>query len=171
MYYMPDSRRLCGSNKKANMKASELMANDWILADYKVGKQVFAKVGLIDPRYADRGHDNIGFLPVPMIDDLEQYINDERSIHPIPLTEDILKANADGGSCSFDEFRSLYHLKNNGYHREISISFDKTWSVPFVEITGMGQTTIKVNMQYVHELQHALRLCGLTKLADNFKIE
>ena len=26
------------------------------------------------------------------------------------------------------------------------------------------------NLQYVHELQHALRLCGLNELADNFKI-
>lgn len=24
---------------------------------------------------------------------------------------------------------------------------------------------------YIHELQHALRLCGLNDLADNFKIE
>lgn len=95
----------------------------------------------------------------------------EHEISPIPLSEEILKANADGGSCSFDEFRSIYHLKNNGYHREISIEFDKTWHVPFVEITGMGHTTIKVNMQYVHELQHALRLCGLNELADNFKLE
>lgn len=97
--------------------------------------------------------------------------NLEEDVIPIPLTEDILKANADGGSCSFDEFRSLYHLKCNGYHREISIEFDKTWFVPFVEITGMGRTAIKVNMQYVHELQHALRLCGLSDVADNFKIE
>ena len=26
------------------------------------------------------------------------------------------------------------------------------------------------NLQYVHELQHALRLCGLNELADNFKV-
>lgn len=26
-------------------------------------------------------------------------------------------------------------------------------------------------LHYVHELQHALRLCGLTELADNFKVE
>ena len=26
------------------------------------------------------------------------------------------------------------------------------------------------NLQYVHQLQHALRLCGLDELADNFKI-
>lgn len=26
-------------------------------------------------------------------------------------------------------------------------------------------------LHYVHELQHALRLCGLTELADNFKVD
>ncbi len=28
----------------------------------------------------------------------------------------------------------------------------------------------KTYINYVHELQHALRLCGLTDLADNFKV-
>ncbi|MBQ0088527.1 MAG: hypothetical protein KBT27_04250 [Prevotellaceae bacterium] len=30
---------------------------------------------------------------------------------------------------------------------------------------------ISIQIKYVHELQHALRLCGLNDLADNFKIE
>ena len=29
---------------------------------------------------------------------------------------------------------------------------------------------LRINVFYVHELQHALRLCGLNELADNFKI-
>lgn len=29
---------------------------------------------------------------------------------------------------------------------------------------------LRINIDYVHELQQALRLCGLNELADNFKI-
>lgn len=28
-----------------------------------------------------------------------------------------------------------------------------------------------IHIYYVHELQHALRLCGLNELADNFKVK
>lgn len=28
-----------------------------------------------------------------------------------------------------------------------------------------------LNLKYVHELQHALRLCGLNEMADNFKLK
>jgi len=31
--------------------------------------------------------------------------------------------------------------------------------------------TTNVRVNYVHQLQHALRLCGLNELANNFKLE
>lgn len=136
------------------MKANELQIGDWV--SYK------NHVGLVSSLTTNGVCVNFNNSFVGA---------DDSEITPIPLTEKILKANADGGSCSFNEFRSLYHLKNNGYHQDITIEFDKSWFVPFVEITGMGRTTIKVDMQYVHELQHALRLCGLNDLADSFKVE
>lgn len=158
------------------MKETELMKYDWVMFDdesyepYEV-KRVYLQVDHFNCGNV-YGKNESGYgTYIAFCEEECQYASRRYGkVIPIPLTEEILKANADGGSCSFDEFRSLYHLKNNGYHREISISFDKTWHVPFVEITGMGHATIKINMQYVHELQHALRLCGLNDLADNFKV-
>lgn len=64
-------------------------------------------------------------------------------IHPILITEEILKKN----NIEW-EFYDCYHFefKNNG---------------AVVTLSGYP---------YVHELQHALRLVGLDDMADNFKI-
>ena len=73
---------------------------------------------------------------------------------PIPLTTEILE-------------------KNDFYYCKI----DNTYNVGEVEIyhnfcnhfsCNVCGTTVKPT--YVHELQHVLRLVGLNKMADNFKV-
>lgn len=67
---------------------------------------------------------------------------------PIPLTDDMLKANGiDEGELSY-EFYDGYHFFL--FKNATSVHVGAIW--------------------FVHELQHALRLCGLEELADNFKI-
>lgn len=84
---------------------------------------------------------------------------------PIQLTLDILKKNGWNGDYSsayplFDSFRDA----DDGY-LEISVFED-----------GEIRATINIceydlfQIEYVHELQHALRLHGLNELADNFKV-
>ena len=82
-------------------------------------------------------------------------------VEPIPLTGEILKANGfqygsheytywpdeDGAEAPFNI------LQSNRYGLRIDIRYRV------------------VTLHYVHELQHALRLCGLTEFADNFTIE
>lgn len=67
----------------------------------------------------------------------------QSTIHPIQITEEILKEN----NIEW-EFYDCYHFefKNRG-----------------VVVTLSGYP-------YVHELQHVLRLVGLDDMADNFKI-
>lgn len=73
---------------------------------------------------------------------------------PIRLTFEILVANGylfDG--TTYDWFRESKHkLKIFGF------------CAPFLVLGG-------VEITYVHELQHALRLCGEDEVADNFKVE
>lgn len=50
-----------------------------------------------------------------------------------------------------------------------------TWWRPegedFFKITIMSEvSSLCTKIEYVHELQHALRLCGLDELANNFKV-
>lgn len=85
----------------------------------------------------------------------------EMEYEPIPLTEGILKANG---------WRYDYIFKIWVYEDEDKMDF----SVTIDEIRGMSVSRYKyypvIFITYVHELQHALRLCGLNDMADNFKV-
>ena len=78
---------------------------------------------------------------------------------PIPLTEEMLKAN--GFEYYSDEY--IYWLDEDGLEPPFRI---------FRNSKGVLRISVGyklVVLRYVHELQHALRLCGLNELADNFK--
>lgn len=76
-------------------------------------------------------------------------------IEPIPLTAEILDKNG------FDIHETLgeWHPSINGF------SFVNKYSDEPLEIDVCG---LCVEIRYVHQLQHALRLCGMYDLADNF---
>ena len=123
------------------MDARELMIGDWVR--YIISKIAVQVESVIE--------DGINY-------ELSQgdfdFIKEDR-IKPIPLTEEILKVN--------------------GFSKNFSEMYTK-WIVPFeVNIRGNNKyITLDgkylCNSDYVHELQHALRLCGLNYLADNLKI-
>ena len=73
---------------------------------------------------------------------------------PIPLTTEILENNG-------------WKHSNNLMIVSIDDS-DFYWSEEF-GVLYKNQYNM-CNCKYVHQLQHALRLCGLDELADNFKI-
>lgn len=75
---------------------------------------------------------------------------------PIPLTEEILKANGWELSLSCEFY-------THKYDRNLKLS--NLLGVP--SISCFGKISI---LHYVHELQKALRLCGLNDLADNFQV-
>lgn len=79
------------------------------------------------------------------------------NIMPIPLTEEILKAN---GFETNGEKDAIWYRVGTLFNLE-------TEDGSFVK-DMCGE---KVTFSYVHEVQHALRSCGLNELADNFKIE
>ena len=72
---------------------------------------------------------------------------------PIPLTARILEKNG--------WWRSAYDM---WHHAEVNFSIEK-WNGKFqcYDIT-------QIKLDSVHQLQHALRLCELDELADNFKV-
>lgn len=94
----------------------------------------------------------------------------ENNLRPIPLTEEILEAN---GFIHHDYW-------NKGCYAYDAHKQDILWSMDFyfapekgrMEFGAAGKkaTINDWHCEYVHQLQHALRLCGLTELADNFKI-
>ena len=82
---------------------------------------------------------------------------------PIPLTEEILEAN--GFRESIEEgtyyFPDKYSdINNRGF--AIETDGDGVWFITDHQL---------MPFRYVHELQRVLRCCGLTDLADNFKLD
>lgn len=105
---------------------------------------------------------------------IDKISSDAIAYEPIPLTEEILKANGfttDNdhtlkGSCiyhrlcgKYEDYKVIVRLLNGWVKIE---SFDDRWHTLL---------DLAIQPRYVHELQHALRLCGLNELADNFKVE
>lgn len=83
-------------------------------------------------------------------------------IQPIPLTEEILKAN---GFEVEEHSEELYRHKI--YRHVLCWTKDSKYRVNVIEI---GCNHLEGKWFNVHEFQHALRLCGLNDLADDFRL-
>lgn len=156
------------------MKAKELMIGDWILYGEKP-----RQVRYINDRvWWDKScHNNeIGFT----------HHEDEwiaaHNAKPIPLTPEILKKNdwywgltsneediVSCVGCAYDE-----HWVYDEGTGEISLFFPKDTNGGELRIDDQRFNRhlefIWNDTLYVHELQRALRLCGLNELGDNFKV-
>ena len=101
---------------------------------------------------------------------------------PIPLTPEILKKNGwDWGLTSDEEdmvslFEGAYdeHWVYDEGAGEISLIFPEDTDGGLLKVDDQRFNRhlnfLWNDTLYVHELQHALRLCGLDELADNFKV-
>ena len=99
-----------------------------------------------------------------------------RAIHvkPITLTPEILEKNG-WIQCKYETCKSLYEYKGLHLRHTMIKRSNGRW---VANVGGIVEkfpdeythSFLRINVFYVHELQHALRLCGLNELADNFKI-
>lgn len=138
------------------MKAKELMIGDWVsvLARFlETSTEGTATSGYYN---LCRKNCHIGGMNGDLIA-IDKICSDVIAYEPIPLTEDILKANGWKGT-------ALYWSKHK-VPFEISILVCRT--TPFIN----GHGSVCYYIKYVHELQHALHLSGLNDLADNFKVK
>ena len=77
-------------------------------------------------------------------------------VKPIPLTPEILEKN--GWECN-----GIFMEKRIGENTQLS------WTDICGAVLSQGRYYM-CDCNYVHTLQHALRLCGFDELANNFKI-
>lgn len=133
------------------MKATELMIGDLVTYTGDDEGPITASIEGIN-EYSDFGIEILGTCE--RIEDIE----------PIPLTPEILEKN--GWICTKGDNKPrhdiFYHTMLDYRHRlEVCPKGGFYWQTNGSLICGIV---------YVHELQHALRLCRLNDLADNFKI-
>lgn len=124
------------------MKANELMIGDWIF-------------------YGDKS------VKVLQLSENSKY----DWVKPIPLTPEILEKNG------FKEAElkepNTTNLVRKWWSRHGEIYIKEYYLARSREITyvvGGGYRMRIENIYMVHQLQHALRICGFNELADNFKI-
>lgn len=135
------------------MKANELMIGDWIF-------------------YGDK--------PVKVLQLSENSKYDW--VKPIPLTYEILKKNGWYWGLTSEE-EDIESCVGGSYGKhwvydegagEISLIFPDDTNGGLLKIDDQGFNRylefIWNDTLYVHELQRALRICGLDELADNFKV-
>lgn len=120
------------------MKKEELMIGDWV------------SVLGIPMRIAE-----LGIVRAGLLDEKEEmYYNSYAIIEPIPLTAEILKKN------KYDYNDSLHEWATDSFCIEFGhvLSNEEQPDHFFIWVSDC-----EVELNYVHELQHALRLCGIEK--------
>lgn len=118
------------------MQAIELMLGDWV---FYPKTQEYCKVTTIHNKYL--------YCFPKGSDEKHSYGLREESVSPIPLTEEILVKN---GFEKFAENQTHFDYTDNDIHLEYWIG----------DGCFMYYTAV---IHYVHQLQHALRLCNIEK--------
>lgn len=137
------------------MKAKELMTLDLVISN-KRGKKEVLRVISIDAGSNTAWLDGDGYSGLVSCDDIEL----------IPLTEDILKANGFENIIGYECYYSTPLLRQSGIVVTINSEMVVTnWT------DHNDNVFVEFSCAFVHELQHALRMCGLRELADNFKLK
>ena len=123
------------------MKATDLMVGDWVCLKDDVQYESPMKVdGILVNNISLEGE---GFLG-----------DADEIIRPIPLTAEIMEKNG------FNRYyESNFYSLLNGFN--VAIADEHYITSAF---------NVAITVYYVHELQHALRLCGFNDIADNFKV-
>ena len=144
------------------MKANDLMVGDWVyLLKNKSDIHGFEVVDAC-PRRVTGIHTD-GDEPYVQTDDCDVFY-DMSAYQPIPLTKETLVANGfdiqEQGGNRYDVWTGF------GPDCEGDIEIEFQGSTPIhLKIDGAykGEYYTSSNIRYVHELQHALRLCGIDK--------
>ena len=125
------------------MKAFELQLGDWISC--LGGPMIVVSLSL-------NGDEPIGtILPLTNSNLTNIFTFRKKDVYPIILDESI--------------------LMQNNFNPEI-VAWWRPEGEDFFKIAIMNEnTSLCTKIKYVHELQHALRLCGLSELADKFIID
>ena len=143
------------------LSCKDLMVGDWVIPHiYDAALEPSKIVGIHYNSY--KGKDYVDWVDCDVWDELS--LND---IKPIPLTPEILEKNGfveNRGITSWkfetdrEDLIDIYGVKD--YH--LSINIEDTHG------SGKGYRWMLNNLTifYVHQLQHALRLCGIEKTIE-----
>ena len=123
------------------------MVNDWVANQYGTPIQIYSTGD--NGAYANTG------------DTLWVFEDNEYKPQPIPLTPEILEKN---GFTKVNSQRYDYGYPFTDCYVKVNPKKN------MIHVSGRNANSNLYSHSFVHELQRALRLCGLDELANNFKI-
>lgn len=104
----------------------------------------------------------------------------DKDDHPegIPLTKEMLDAN---GFRYEKDYGQFYRSIIGSYYNELNMCVCVEWRessegrslvyIDCMKLTDSKESSVTMRTEfYIHTLQHALRLVGLSEIADNFKV-
>ena len=147
---------------KATIRCRDLMVGDWITNRNGFPMQI-TNVGE-DYAYATwEGNEG----------DPWEFDDKDDQPHPIEITRELLKANGWEEHSYYSSFHKLsnylFMKDKNGNHLDLIHGTLAIWNDHEPDNDGV-YSDILIPIKYVHQLQQALRLAGMTDMANNFKI-
>ena len=133
------------------MKANELMLGDWVYGLYPNGKRY-------EPPFRISAVDIYPTNRSPRIVTEGGYGFQEEHLAPIPLTPEILEKN---GIHYHNENNTYYWLNRKSFREFIQLEYASGGIWQVLCKGRLGHT--RNSFGYIHQLQHALRLCGIEK--------
>ena len=150
-----------------DMKATELMIGDWLRYSPKSISMNNNYGGLYRAEGVSQDTISLGAKNY-------RFVVSDKEIDPIPLTAEILEKN--GFKYKTTDWDVVYEGPHYGKYNlkkfHVLIGKENVALASHYDYIGQGDVDAHVfaYINYVHELQHALRLCGLYEFADNFKV-
>jgi hypothetical protein len=135
------------------MKPEELMIGDWVHCPK-----------LVDKEEGDDGNCQIKQLYVADLDvySFKELKYDE--IEPIQITSEILEKNGFTKSVSPPGIHArCYELDNKKDRYNLTIADYNKYNRLLLDVDSEDSECFNIKCDYVHELQHALRLCKINK--------
>ena len=135
---------------KAKIKCRDLMVGDWIADNNGFQWQI---IGVGDDYAYATFEGNEG--------DPWEFDDKDDQPEPIPITPEILEKN---GFIKVNSQRYDYGYPDTDCYVKVNPKKN------MIHVNGRNANSNLYSHSFVHELQRALRLCGLDELADNFKV-
>ena len=139
------------------MRQEELMIGDWVLRDgepYQI-----RQLGIFG---VDRDGEDYPAVCVGKPKGIGLII-ERNEIGPIPLAAEILEKNFNSKELPDDPYGAYFFGGNDYIEVYIKEYTDGLWQVSVDEVEMGGLPSLRMFVSNVHELQHALRLCGINK--------
>ena len=149
------------------MKATDLMIGDWLRYSPK-------SISLNNNYGGPYRVEGISQDTISLGAKNYRFVVSDKEIDPIPITPEILENN--GFKYKTTDWDVVYEGPHYGEYNlkkfHVLIGKKNITLASYYDYIGHGDVDAHgfAYINYVHELQHALRLCGLDELANNFKI-